>query len=84
MKKHIPRERQDKIKLVKSKAKKTPVKAMKKKIPAGKSKKTKPVHFTPAPKVKAKKEPWEKKADRLVALGKKRGFISYNEILSRG
>ncbi|MBI5140547.1 MAG: sigma-70 family RNA polymerase sigma factor [Candidatus Vogelbacteria bacterium] len=34
-----------------------------------------------ANKTKTKKEPWEKKADRLVALGKKRGFISYNEIL---
>ncbi len=65
----------------KAKSKITSPKLAKKKVPVVKTKKTKPIHTPPAPKVKAKKEPWEKKADRLIALGKKRGFISYNEIL---
>lgn len=50
-------------------------------VVAAKIKKAKPLPPPAATKTKNKKEPWEKKADRLVALGKKRGFISYNEIL---
>ncbi len=61
--------------VVKSAKKTSPKKFVK----HGKEKETKPIK--PVLKGAAKKEDMEKKADRLIAKGKDRGFVTYDEIL---
>lgn len=65
-------------KVAKKDVKKTSVKKPVKKVPSGK--KVVPVTKKPARNVKVA-ERWEEKAARLIAKGRGRGFITFNEIL---